>query len=48
MKAVGIELSKKFELKKNYLLYPAATWKHKNHISLIKALKKLRDEGNGN
>jgi glycosyltransferase involved in cell wall biosynthesis len=40
-----VELSKKFELKKRYLLYPAATWKHKNHTTLIKALKKLRDEG---
>lgn len=39
------ELSKKFELKKSYLLYPAATWKHKNHLTLIKALKKLKDEG---
>jgi glycosyltransferase involved in cell wall biosynthesis len=39
------ELSKKFELKKHYLLYPAATWKHKNHLALIKALKKLKDEG---
>lgn len=40
-----VELSKKFELKKRYLLYPAATWKHKNHTALIKALKKLKDEG---
>jgi glycosyltransferase involved in cell wall biosynthesis len=39
------ELSKKFELKKRYLIYPAATWKHKNHSALIKALKRLRDEG---
>ena len=39
------ELSKKFELKKSYLLYPAATWKHKNHLELIKALRKLKDEG---
>lgn len=39
------ELSTKYELYKNYLLYPAATWKHKNHIGLLRALKKLVDEG---
>lgn len=38
------ELAKKYGLKKNYLLYPAATWKHKNHITLIKVMRKLRDE----
>jgi len=38
-------LSKKFKLKKNYLLYPAATWRHKNHLILIKALKNLIDNG---
>jgi len=39
------ELSTKHSLNKNYLLYPAATWKHKNHIGLLGALKKLVDEG---
>lgn len=39
-------LSNKFGLKKKYLLYPAATWKHKNHLSLIQILKKLRDQEN--
>ncbi|MDX1798891.1 MAG: glycosyltransferase family 1 protein [Candidatus Lokiarchaeia archaeon] len=39
------ELSKKYRLKKNYLLYPAATWKHKNHIMLIRVLKSIKDEG---
>jgi len=39
------ELSEKYGLKKDYLLYPAATWKHKNHIGLLKALKKLMNEG---
>jgi glycosyltransferase involved in cell wall biosynthesis len=39
------KLSGKYNLKKNYLLYPAATWRHKNHISLIKSLKKIRDVG---
>ncbi|MBE0570831.1 MAG: hypothetical protein IH618_04730, partial [Ignavibacteriaceae bacterium] len=35
-------LSSRFGLKQKYLLYPAATWKHKNHLSLIRVLKKLR------
>jgi glycosyltransferase involved in cell wall biosynthesis len=39
------DLSMKFGIKKNYLLYPAATWKHKNHVTLIRVIKKLRDEG---
>ncbi|MDP4267533.1 MAG: glycosyltransferase family 1 protein [Bacteroidota bacterium] len=29
----------------NYILYPAITWKHKNHINLIKAIKILKDKG---
>jgi len=28
----------------NYLLYPANAWKHKNHITLLKALKVLKDQ----
>jgi len=39
------ELSKKYGLKKKYLLYPAATWKHKNHIMLIRVLKSIKNEG---
>ncbi|MEJ2493028.1 MAG: glycosyltransferase family 1 protein [Ignavibacteriaceae bacterium] len=39
------ELSKKYALKKNYLLYPAATWRHKNHLMLIRVLKSIKDEG---
>jgi len=27
-----------------YLLYPANAWKHKNHITLLKALKLLKDQ----
>jgi len=40
------KLSVRFGLKKKYLLYPAATWKHKNHLSLIRVLKKLREQEN--
>jgi glycosyltransferase involved in cell wall biosynthesis len=35
--------SKKFELPDAFILYPAQTWKHKNHLGLIEALAKLRD-----
>ncbi|RKD12404.1 hypothetical protein BCY91_12195 [Pelobium manganitolerans] len=28
-----------------YLLYPAATWHHKNHITLLEALMSLKEEG---
>jgi glycosyltransferase involved in cell wall biosynthesis len=31
--------------KKSYLFYPAQFWPHKNHIVIIKALKKLKDQG---
>lgn len=37
-------LSKKYELSNRFLLYPAATWKHKNHINLIKAMAKLIED----
>lgn len=31
---------------RNYVLYPAATWKHKNHLALLKALVKIKSDGN--
>lgn len=34
------------EYPQQYLLYPANTWKHKNHIRLIKAIALLRDKYN--
>ena len=37
--------AKKYNLGKKFLLYPAATWKHKNHIKLLKAFKRIRDDG---
>lgn len=39
------EISNKYRVKKNYMLYPAATWKHKNHTTLICVMKRLKDEG---
>lgn len=39
------ELRDKFNLEDQFLLYPAATWEHKNHLNLIKALTMLKEEG---
>jgi glycosyltransferase involved in cell wall biosynthesis len=34
-----------FNLPERFLLYPAQTWPHKNHIRLIEAIAHLRDSG---
>lgn len=39
------ETAKKHNLKSKYLLYPAATWQHKNHVKLLEAFKIIRDDG---
>jgi len=39
------KIQKKYDLKEKYILYPAATWIHKNHTKLLEAVKKIRDEG---
>ncbi|MBZ0198367.1 MAG: glycosyltransferase family 4 protein [Ignavibacteriaceae bacterium] len=39
------ELIKKYSLLDNFILYPAATWRHKNHAALIEAVALLRDKG---
>ncbi len=36
-------LLKKYDLPLNFLLYPASSWKHKNHLNLIKAIKHLNN-----
>lgn len=38
-------LQEKYLIPDNFILYPAQPWKHKNHISLIKALNILKSEG---
>lgn len=35
---------KKYELKANYLFYPAQFWPHKNHVNLLLAAAKLKAE----
>ena len=39
------QIQQKYNIKKDYLLYPAATWEHKNHITLLEAVKQIRVEG---
>ena len=34
-------LSKKYNIEKDCILYPAATWRHKNHLGLLEAMKNL-------
>lgn len=35
-------LEEKYSIAKKYLLYPAATWEHKNHTALIEALAEIK------
>ncbi|NNL20407.1 MAG: glycosyltransferase, partial [Ignavibacteriaceae bacterium] len=37
-------LKEKYELNNLFLLYPAATWKHKNHVNLVKAIAMLSED----
>lgn len=39
------QIQKKYNLNKIFVLYPAATWEHKNHLTLLDAIKKIRDKG---
>ena len=35
-------LEKKYSITQKYLLYPAATWPHKNHLTLVEALSEVK------
>jgi glycosyltransferase involved in cell wall biosynthesis len=37
------EVLDKFNLPSDFLLYPAATWEHKNHLNLIEALESINN-----
>jgi len=37
------QVSRKYALDRPFLYYPAATWPHKNHLNLLKALKVLTE-----
>ena len=41
-----IDIKKKYNLKNDYLFYPAQFWAHKNHIYILKALKILKSKKN--
>ena len=41
LKETDIGALNRFNLPTSYLLYPAATWEHKNHLKLLEAIKKL-------
>jgi glycosyltransferase involved in cell wall biosynthesis len=36
--------AKKYTNLKDFILYPAQTWEHKNHLSLIKAIELIKDK----
>jgi glycosyltransferase involved in cell wall biosynthesis len=38
-------VKEKYSISEDFILYPAVTWQHKNHINLIKAVYKLKCEG---
>ena len=41
-----MDIKKKYDLKYDYLFYPAQFWAHKNHIYILKALKILKNKKN--
>ncbi|MEM6688484.1 MAG: glycosyltransferase family 1 protein [Planctomycetota bacterium] len=41
-----LQTRKRLGLPERYVVYPAQTWPHKNHIGLLKALLELRERGN--
>ncbi|CAL65535.1 glycosyltransferase family 4 protein [Christiangramia forsetii] len=38
-----VKLQEKYKLPSKFILYPASTWKHKNHLKLLEAIKYLND-----
>lgn len=43
-----IDIKEKYNLKNDYIFYPAQFWAHKNHIYILKAIRILREEKNIN
>jgi glycosyltransferase involved in cell wall biosynthesis len=39
-----INIKDKYNIKNDYIFYPAQFWAHKNHIYILKAIEKLRSE----
>ena len=40
----SIDIKKKYNLKNDFIFYPAQFWAHKNHIFILKAIKILREK----
>ena len=38
-----VDVREKFRLWESFVLYPAQTWQHKNHLRLLKAIRLVRD-----
>lgn len=45
IKNADAAIFEKYDLPEDYLFYPAQFWAHKNHLVLLKALKKLKEKG---
>ena len=43
-KPTNIDIKKKYKLPEKFLFFPAALWKHKNHILVLKALKLIEEK----
>ena len=41
---IEINIKEKYNIKNNYIFYPAQFWAHKNHIYILKAIKLLREK----
>ncbi|MFL5958794.1 MAG: glycosyltransferase family 4 protein [Gaiellaceae bacterium] len=41
----GNDLAERYGLPESFLFTPAQLWRHKNHVTILKALKRLRDRG---
>ncbi len=44
IKKKDIDIKVKYSIPGDYIFYPAQFWPHKNHIYILKGLKKLKDE----
>jgi len=40
------ELLSRFKIPEDFIFYPAQTWKHKNHLGLLKAILQIREQYN--
>lgn len=44
----SVNIKEKYDLKNEYIFYPAQFWAHKNHIYILEAVKILKDKYNTN